>query len=270
MMTTDTPEHTRRRLKEAAGWTAVAVTAGVAGIWGGGIHMDLMNLAMRVFALFGPEVLPFRFEPVPAAIRLGCAAGAVYMGWRMVRMRRAEQGRCARCGVGDRPRRDRRRLARRAAYLSILPASCYSLLKVHWALGGTVGIADPSVMGEVDLFSPGFLDTAIMAVVGIGVALGMTHRWRLPRVVLLVPALIGLAMLVPVSVVGNLGNVVSLFITGDHVLGLAAWTTWFVYACFTVWAVCLLIVTGEYAIATAGACRSCGRRRHGEHDRIAG
>lgn len=248
------------------GLAAAVGLAGFVSVWNGGVAMDLMNLAMQVFALFGPEVLPFRFDPVGASIRFTGLAVAVYIGWRTVRYRRAERGSCVRCGLGDRPARDWSRLGRRAAYLSILPAGGYAALKMHWALGGTIGVDSPSLMGEVNLWSPGFLDTAIMAVIGIGVAIAMTHRWCLPRLLLLAPALIGLAMLLPVTVWGNISNVISLFGSGEHALGLAPWTPWYVYACFTVWAACLLVVTVDYVTATVRTCRACGRRRASVHD----
>ena len=236
-----------------------------AGLWGGGVAMDLMTLFMSVLALFADEVLPFSFDPTGAAVRCAALVAAVYVAWGTVCMQRRERGVCVRCGQDDRVGVDRSRTARSAAYVSILPAVAYATLKVHWALGGTVGWDDPAVTGAIGVWTPGFMDTVIMAAVGIFVALGMAHRMRLPRPLLLGPALVGLAMLLPVSVWGNVGNVVVMLGFAEYPSGLAPWVLWFVYPCFAVWGLCLLTVTVDYAAATSRPCRRCGRHRALRH-----
>ncbi|GAA4892020.1 hypothetical protein LX16_2081 [Stackebrandtia albiflava] len=251
------PSH--RRLVLTAGWLGVALLVGYA-TWAGAIAMDLMLVILSVVELFGgTDVLPFAPDWLGMLGRVAAVAVAGYLALRTVRYQRTSRGACARCGRAEAPRRDLSRAARIAAYLTVIPAGGYAALKLHWAFGGGIGLADPDVFDGVTLTSPGFADTAVMAAIGVGLAVAMTHRWRLPRWMLLAPSLFGLAMLIPVSVFGTAVNVTHLF---DPVeTGLATWVGWFVYTCFTVWAAGLLLVTVDYHQATAGTCRSCGRER---------
>lgn len=241
------------------GWTIVAALAVVVS-WGRGIAMDILAVGMSVVELFGgDDVLRFEFDGLGAGVRALATVVMVALAWRIVRYQRITRGACGRCGRHDSPARDRRRAAKTAAWLSVLPALGYGLLKIHWAFGGTLGLADMDMFGGLRWSSPGFLDTAILSVIGVGIALSMAYRWpRLPRWLLLTPALIGCAMLLPVAVIGTLGNVTG---TNDFgpLAGLEPWVTWFVYGCMAVWGPCLAIVTAEYHYGTRGECRVCGR-----------
>lgn len=150
----------------------------------------------------------------------------------------------------------------RAAYAAAVPALAYAALKLQWGFGGTVGLTDPTVFAGVKPWSPGMGDTAVMAMVGVGVALAMAHGWpRLPRWVLLTPAVIGCLMLLPVGVLGT-ANVVVAGVTGtlagQHG-GLAPWVVGMIYPTFLLWGVLLAVVTIGYHHRTRRPCRRCGQ-----------
>lgn len=259
---TTTTTRPRRAAVLALGWTAVAALI-VYATWNRGIAMDLMLAAMSVVGLFSHDaVLPFQPDWLGAALRATATVAAAYLAWRLIRYHRVTRGACGRCGrsatAADPSRR--RALALWAAYVSILPAAGYAALKITWAFGGTIGLADPSVFAGIKPWTPGFADTGVMALIGIGVALAMAHRRpRPPRWLLLTPTLIGLAMLIPVSILGTAGNISGANAAAGFLSTMSAWVLWFVYGCFTVWAVCLSIVTVEYHYGTRGRCATCGR-----------
>lgn len=256
-MTTDV--YPNRTGKLVLGWGIVAALA-VAVSWGRGIAMDLMIAALSVVEFFGgDDVLEFEFDWTGASLRALGTVAMVVLAWQVVRYQRISKGACGRCGRDGAPGRDRRSLATWAAWLTVLPAVGYAALKLYWGFGGMGGLADENLFGDVKPWSPGFADTAVMAAIGVGVALAMAYRRpRLPRWLLLTPAIIGCLMLLPVSVIGMAGN-----FTGANDFGplggLEPWVTWFVYGCFAVWAPCLTVVTLEYHYGTRGTCRACGR-----------
>ena len=256
-MATDT--HPNRAAILALGWGVVAALAVVV-TWGRGIAMDLMLTVMSVVDLFGDAaVLPFEPDWTGAGLRALATAVMAAVAWRVIRYQRISRGACGRCGRDGGPVRDRRRAARWAAWLTLPPALGYGALKIGWAFGATIGLADVDIFAGVEPWSPGFADTGVMAAVGIGIALAMAYRRpRLPRWLLLTPALIGCAMLLPVAVLGTIGNIADVHGAG-FTGGLETWVFWFVYTCFAIWGAGLAVVTLEYHYGTRGRCRVCGR-----------
>ncbi|MGH8881011.1 MAG: hypothetical protein ACRD0P_27260, partial [Stackebrandtia sp.] len=202
---------------------------------------------------------PMEVDWVGMPTRVLALTAMVVLLWRLNRYRRISKGACGRCGRDGSASVDRRSLAVWAAGLSAIPAIGYAALKLHWAFGGTIGLTGPDVFADVEPWTPGFADTAVMAVIGIGLAVAMaTRRPRLPRWMLLTPALIGCALLLPVAVLGTAGLIIGAFDSTEG-LGLQTWVGWFVYSCFTAWGAGLAIVTAEYHYGTRGGCRVCGR-----------
>ena len=249
-------------------WIPVAALVLFGATSNGGIAMDILVSIMSVIgAVAGGEVLPLEPDWWGMAARVVALAIAVFASVLLIRHGRASAGLCPRCGRGDHPRRplatlgaDRlHRLARFVAIGTMLPAGGYAALKLHWAFGGHVGLDDPTVFADVEPWSPGFADTAILAAIGVGLAVLMAWgRPRLPRWLLLAPALIGCAMLVPVSIMGTILNITTLW-TDAPFSGLSWWIGWFVYSCFLLWAVGLTFVLVEYHYRTRPSCRACGR-----------
>lgn len=257
-MTTTAHPHRTRNL--ALGWAVVAGLA-LAVTWGRGIAMDLLLAVMSVVELFGgsEDVLDFEFDWAGAGLRALGTVALVAVAWRVLRYQRISRNACGRCGRDGEPGRDRGSAAKWAAWVTVVPAAGYAALKLYWGFGGTIGLSDMDMFGDVKPWSPGFADTAVMAAIGIGIGLAMAYRRpRLPRWLLLTPALIGCAMLLPVAVIGMAGNFTGSNTAGP-LAGLEPWVTWFVYGCFAVWGPCLAVVTAEYHYGTRRACRVCGR-----------
>ncbi|TQL74962.1 hypothetical protein FB566_0453 [Stackebrandtia endophytica] len=243
-----------------AGWTTTAAASLFAAFWQDGIPKDLLGVILTVLGWFTDQAVPFKVDPLGIVIRLLVLVSAVFLGYRTLRYQRRSRGDCERCGIPATPR-DLRRAARIAAVASIPAIAGYAALKLHWAFGGDLGVADTAAFADVDLVTPGYLDTVLLSVVGIGLVAAMIRRWRLPRWSLVAAAFVGLAMLLPVSLLGIAYNVIMLFDPPENPL-LAPWAGWFVYLSFGTWAVCLLIVTLDYLAATARPCRCCGRTRY--------
>lgn len=231
-----------------------------AGFWQGGIPKDLLGVILTVVSWFTGLAVPFDVDPLGMVIRVLVLVSAVFLGYRTLRYQRRSRGDCGRCGIPASPR-DMRRAARIAAMASIPAISGYAALKLYWAFGGDLGVVDTAALADVDLVTPGYLDTVLLSVVGFGLVAAMTRRWRLPRWSLVGAAFVGLAMLLPVSLLGTAYNVIMLFDPPTNPLP-APWAGWFVYLSFGTWAVCLLIVTLDYLAATARPCRRCGRTRY--------
>jgi hypothetical protein len=254
--------HPYRRWRLAAGWGLVTLLA-VHATWRGGLAFDLMFTIMKVVGMASDDqVLPFEPDWWGMLHRSAAAVLAAYVAWTTLRYQRGTRGACARCGRTDVPPRDPRRLAMAAAYGSAVPALAYAALKVHWGFGGALGLQDPTFLAGVRPWSPGMGDTAVMAVVGVAAALAMAHRRpRLPRWLLLTPAVAGLLLLLPVGVLGTAG-VVATAASGagaGSTGGVAPWVAFGIYPTFLVWGILLAIVTVSYHFRTRGGCGTCGR-----------
>ena len=249
-----------REARLIAGWSVTAAASLFAGFWQDGVPKDLLGLILGVLNWFTDEQMPFEIDPWGMLIRCGVLGAAGFLGYRTIRYQRRSRGDCARCGIPAHPR-DLRRIARVAALASIPAIAGYATLKLHWALGGDLGVVDTAAFADVDLVTPGYLDTVVLSMIGIGLVLAMTYRWRLPRRLLMSAAFVGLAMLLPVSLLGMASNMIMVFDPPAAPL-LAVWASWFVYVSFAVWAGCLLIVTLDYLAATGRPCPRCGRTRY--------
>ena len=83
-----------------------------------------------------------------------------------------------------------------AAYGAIASALPYLALKVVWIGGGTLGVADRSMMQDTSMVVLNAI-TAAMDVVGISLALAFTHHWgrRIPAWLLLPPMWVATGLL---------------------------------------------------------------------------
>jgi hypothetical protein len=75
-----------------------------------------------------------------------------------------------------------------AGYGAIACALPYLALKIVWLAGGTLGVADPTIIRDASMIALNAV-TAGMDLVGIGIALAFTHRWgmRIPAWLILPP-----------------------------------------------------------------------------------
>jgi hypothetical protein len=252
--------HPYRRLRLAAGWGLAGLLA-VHATWRGGLALDLMFAIMKVVGLFSDdEVLPFQPDWFGLLHRSVAAALGAYVAVATLRYQRRTRGACPRCGRGGAPPRERRRPVLGAAYASVVPAFAYAALKLNWGFGGTVGLDDPTLFAGVRPWSPGMGDTAVMAAVGVAVVLAMAHGCpRVPRWLLLTPALIGMVLLLPVGVLGT-AAVLAAVTSGEAVTGgMAPWVVVSIYPAFLAWGILLAIVTIGYHVRTRRGCGTCGR-----------
>ncbi len=97
-----------------------------------------------------------------------------------------------------------------AGYGAIASALPYLALKVVWLSGGTLGVADQSMMRDASTIVLNAI-TAGMDLVGIALALAFTHRWglRMPVWLLLPPIWVATGLLttfvvgVPITAIVN-------------------------------------------------------------------
>ena len=88
-------------------------------------------------------------------------------------------------------------------YVSVMAVMPYLIVKLMWIFGSTAGFLVPSPLGPTVLRN-GNIVTVVMELVAIGVILAFTHSWglRLPAWLVLVPAWVGIGLLVPFLVTG--------------------------------------------------------------------
>lgn len=143
-------------------------------------------------------------------------------------------------------------LTRSVAYVGVAGALGYAGLKLHWALGGTLGVSDPAPWEDPPPGSPWeavsgnellrflvFEGTAILAVLAALLLLALVEPWgrALPRRFLRVLAWLGFALMGCTALAGAAGMV-------GEALGLLVAdpdrytaVSWFVFACFLALAV---------------------------------
>ncbi|MFD2795328.1 hypothetical protein ACFS27_17345 [Promicromonospora vindobonensis] len=188
-------------------------------------------------------------------------AGFLLVAWSVVQ-HRLRHGRCPWCGrvAAEAPAvaEGTRRTLRRLAFVAVLAALPYLVLKLAWGLGSTIGANGDSFDG-VTLASPGYGDTVVMGaasvfasvVMGAGV-IPATTRQRVLHAVSGTLGVIGSLMLLPVSVAG----VVLMVVAPPAADGeLMAWIFYLVYGCFIVWGLTLAPLTALYLRATRRDCR---------------
>jgi hypothetical protein len=144
--------------------------------------------------------------------------------------------------TGDSRDLDRQRHAKELAHLGCAGALGYGLMKVDWALAGTIGLRNPTHFHATEngLSAPGrFLDqwgSQILAGLAIVILLGLVYPWgnkRILRPLLRTLAWAGSLM----AVVGLYGLILTIvYYAGDHgAVGLGdlhPGTFLFIYICF--------------------------------------
>lgn len=138
---------------------------------------------------------------------------------------------------------DRERHAKQFAHLGCAGALGYGLMKVDWALGGNIGIRNPTHFHATDprLTAAGRLfdqwGSQTLAALAIVILLGLVHPWGnrpILRPLLRTCAWAGSLLMGGWGLIGLILTV--LYIASDHVIGvddLAPGTYVFTYICFT-------------------------------------
>ena len=224
------------------------------------ILMLVVGIMNRLTGAEGPFQVPIPWATAGAHLVV-TGAGFLLVAWLVVQ-HRLRHDRCPWCGrvaaeappVAERTRRTLRRLA----FVAVLAALPYIVLKLAWGLGSTIGANGDSFDG-VTLASPGYGDTVVMGaasvfasvVMGAGV-IPATTRQRVLHAVSAALGAIGSLMLLPVSVAGIVLMVVAPPAADGELM---AWIFYLVYACFIVWGLALAPLTALYLRATRRACR---------------
>lgn len=249
------------RAPRARGLTLAAwAVAGLCVTWGFGFLLSPVRLLY---------VLSRNQEPMDWAAwsNEGFAIlGAVLWGCAALARRRALLGSCAYCGgraeavAGD---------ASRAGLVAVAALVPYAALKTAWALGFTPGYtgsgrpgADPRYTSDPGLwlYDHGVDVTAVLAVVGMLLALALTRPWgrRLPRPALLALGWAGAGALAPFGVFLAVLGVLAW--TGVIEVGLADHAPWVVavaYGGFCLFGLALGRATRVFQRATRRACGRC-------------
>ncbi|MER8046391.1 hypothetical protein [Streptomyces sp. NPDC094032] len=222
----------------------------------------LSPLHLLYFLSRGQEPMDWAAWSNQALAIVGAAlwAGAALAG------RRARLGLCAYCGgrapavAGD---------ASRAGLVAVAALVPYTALKTAWALGLTPGYTgvgrpgvDPAYTSDLGLwlYDHGVDVTAVLAVLGMLLALALTRPWgrRLPRPALLALGWAGAGALAPFGVL--LAVLGGLAWTGVIEVGLADHAPWIVvvaYGGFCLFGLALGRATLVHQRATRRACGRC-------------
>jgi hypothetical protein len=125
----------------------------------------------------------------------------------------------------------------------------YLLLKLHWILGGTVGMVDPARLQNATYFYANIV-TFGMDLVAVVIALACTSAWglRIPAALVLLPTWLATGFLLPIVVLLPLVAATSNWPT-QHDDALAAWVYGLVYTGFAVQGVLLLAAFALYTRA---------------------
>lgn len=117
-------------------------------------------------------------------------------------------------------------------YAAILGTLPYLVLKTSWLAGGSLGLADPTLVDSPLMYVANAL-TAGMEAVAVVVALAFTHRWgeRLPAWLVLFPMWVGTGFLVPIALASPAIGLDLLTTTHDGG-GLEPWVRPLVYGGF--------------------------------------
>lgn len=209
-----------------------------------GIAFDLVGLLMAAVTAVTGTVGPVGLELDWAgfATRSLALGSAALIGASAMRLRRQLRG--PRSGS---PTLDRWASAGRwASYAAAVLALGYGALKAAWGLGSTVGLVDPELFGEVSFWSPGLGDTAVLAAIGVALALSLTATGggRLTRWLRIAGALLGSAMLVPVGLLGTYGTLAGSAAALDGEL--ERWVSFGIYPWFLAWGLTLGVSAWSY------------------------
>lgn len=227
-----------------------------------GIAFDVVGVVMHAVSAVTGDPLPIALavDWPGIAVRVLAAVTAVLLGRQALTRQRAAQARCAACGRTAAGRE--RSLPSWPAYAACVLALGYAAEKIYWGLGGTFGLASEDAFGDVHLWTPGLGDTAVLALVGAGLALALVRPWgrRLPRWLLLAPAALGTLMLIPVGILGTYGTLRNFSeLSSGGAIGLEPWVFLLQYPWFLAWGLTLGAAAVAFHDRTRGPCRTCGR-----------
>ncbi|WP_426366438.1 hypothetical protein [Streptomyces sp. E-08] len=196
--------------------------------------------------------------------------GAVLWGRAALAHRRRTLGTCPYCGGrGHTSTGTEGTPATRAGLVAVAALAPYTVLKTAWALGVTPGYtgtgrpgADPEYTSDLGLwlYDHGVDVTAVLALVGMSLALALTRPWgrRLPRLPLLALGWAGAGALAPFG--AFLAALGVLTWTGAVDAGIADHAPWVVavaYGGFCAYGLALGRATRVYQRATRTACGRC-------------
>jgi hypothetical protein len=247
-----------RRVVLAAGWTACVLL-----VWGAaGIVFDLLRAA----AVLGIPGMPPIVDWLGLLTRATALAASVLLAAATVSWQRAFRDGCARCGrvasAGTRP-------TAWLGYTAVVLAFPYPLLKLYWALGGTLAVPGGDIAGHPAI------GESIMLVGGAALSLALVQRWG--RIIPgWVPVVAGrpvprrLPLAAGWCVSGLLVTMGALAVFGSitQALGLVAgpargegnaWVVWMVYGSWLLYGLALGGATWAYQQQTRVRCAQCGR-----------
>jgi hypothetical protein len=135
------------------------------------------------------------------------------------------------------------------AYAAFVLALPYPALRLHWAFGGTTGLARPGAAGEG--FEPLLIAIPWIAAAVLSLLLAKPRRWPSRRVILaagwIAAAIV--AMIGPAA----LWSVVRALVEGAAIGadGIAAWVFGLFYGSWFLWAIAAAAATRSYQLRTA-------------------
>jgi hypothetical protein len=137
------------------------------------------------------------------------------------------------------------------AYAAFALALPYPVLRLHWALGGSIGLAKPGAAGEG--FEPLLIAIPWVAAAILSLLLAQPRRWPSRRV------LLG-AGWIAVAIVAMIGpaalwSIVRALAEGTAIGsdGIAAWVFALFYGSWFLWAIAAAAATRSYQLRTAAA-----------------
>ncbi|MFD3530890.1 hypothetical protein [Streptomyces sp. NPDC058664] len=193
--------------------------------------------------------------------------GAVLWGYAALAHRRGALGACPHCG--GRAPAPAGRSRTRAGLVAVAALVPYTALKTAWALGLTVGHTgtgrpgvDPEYTSDLGiwLYDHGVDVTAVLAVLGMVVALALTRPWgrRLPRLPLLALGWAGAGALAPFgALLATLGVLAWTGVIGFEPADHAPWVIAVAYGGFSCYGLALARATFIRQRSDRAACGRC-------------
>ncbi|MET9537040.1 hypothetical protein ABZY16_05975 [Streptomyces sp. NPDC006553] len=194
--------------------------------------------------------------------------GAVLWGYAALAHRRARRGTCLHCG-GRAPAPAARGGSTRAGLVAVAALVPYAALKTAWALGVTPGFTgagrpgvDPEYTSDLGLrlYDHGVDVTAVLAVLGMVLALALTRPWgrRLPRLPLLALGWAGAGALAPFGAfLAATGVLAWTGAAGSGVADHAPWVVAVAYGGFSLYGLALGRATLLHQRSALRACDRC-------------
>ncbi|MEU6987770.1 hypothetical protein ABZ946_30820 [Streptomyces sp. NPDC046324] len=194
--------------------------------------------------------------------------GAVLWGCAALAYRRRTRGTCAHCG-GRPGAPSVLPPDTRAGLVAVAALVPYATLKTAWALGVTPGFTgegrpgvDPEYTSDAGLwlYDHGVDITAVLALIGMALALALTRPWgrRLPRVPLLALGWAGTGALVPFGVfLAAFGLLAWTGVIESSIDDHAPWVVVIAYGGFCLYGLALGRATASYRQTTRRPCTHC-------------